>query len=120
MTTNRVDLPLDLIVGNIMHQTWLTIAKLRRDGDERGDDAMHEQVARRLLHAISADAGITTVLYCLDAAGAPASLDMIREGLQAVTDRQAAPTPAAAVPPLTIKAPSPPSPPSAPPPEAAA
>lgn len=105
MSVYHVNLPVDLVVGSVMHEVWLEIAKARAHGDSRNDGTLHELVARRLLASIASNVDMPTVLRCLALAGAPASLDDIREGLQAITDRQSPPITTPNPPPITIKAP---------------
>lgn len=110
----HVAMPVDLIVANTMHRVWLEMERARRRGDSGSPPAeIQAMTARLLLQSIAVNGDIATVLYCLGEAGAPGSLDMIGEGLQAVADRQAAPPRPTRGPPLTIK------PPPASPPEAA-
>jgi hypothetical protein len=99
--------PIDLIVANIMHESHAVVSDfharvdhLRRVAKLAGYDAdinelgfhggtIADEIARKLLCQIAHDARIADIYVALASVKAPASAEMIKEGLQAVKDRQA-------------------------------
>ena len=96
--------PIDLIVANVMHDAAgfdplidkiLHVAEqfrpdLKKSLKKDLDASFYDDVARRLLCMIANEAKIADVHKALAAVGAPASAEMIGEGVQAVRDRQGA------------------------------
>lgn len=83
--------PIDLIVANVMHDVCekanfieaLVGAKQKIKAPD-----VTEATARRLLCQIAHDGHLSVVLEALKSCKAPATLDMIGEGIQAVKDQQ--------------------------------
>jgi hypothetical protein len=98
--------PIDLIVANVMHDAFNALAAMedqrrkldhimRKAGihaaiDVGGIDDLPDVIAHMLLCAIAHESSLVDVQRALSALGAPASRDMINEGLQAIRDRQPA------------------------------
>lgn len=89
--------PVDLIVSNVMHNAADGVKKLEALVKAMGrllPEARAEipdvptEVARKLLCEIAHEASPALVFKSLEAVGAPASKQMISEGLQAVKDMQ--------------------------------
>lgn len=100
--------PIDLIVANVMHDAQEADAKIFDLAEEilskvRKGHPLHDLMvqerksartdhlkitARAILCQIAHDAEMDDVLASLAAVGAPATLDMIKEGLTAVADRK--------------------------------
>ena len=90
--------PVDLIVANVMHEAVDQMAIIDRvtdaarkafpDAALQFDGNAHEIIARMLLRRIADDAPMASIYASLSASGAPGSLDLVKEGLQAVKDRR--------------------------------
>lgn len=91
--------PIDLIVANVMHDATDALKKFdillkaaERVGGRLMDGTdLNVEVARKLLCEIAHEASSTDVFRALAAVGAPSSIGDIKDGLQAVRDRQVVP-----------------------------
>lgn len=104
----KTPLPIDLIVAMGMHEGLDklkelqarddAIKSLKRDLEAQIGPVVSEppsaaasfypELARALLCAISHRANLVEVFRALAAVGAPSSIDMLKEGIQAVKDKQ--------------------------------
>lgn len=91
--------PVDLIVANTMYEAVDQIAiveRLQTAAKKAKVDLSFfgpmcdEVIARRLLSEIANQASLKTVFLALSAVNAPSSVELIKEGLQAVMDRRQA------------------------------
>ena len=90
--------PVDLIVANVMHEVADELRRVQAIVDDLTKkagmiqsvqppfDQIYRDVARSLLCNISHDADLSVVFSALAACKAPATAEMISEGLQAVQD----------------------------------
>ena len=101
--SKTISKPIDLIVANAMHDAVASlhaadplIEALMAEAKRRNIELPPapkpslnaDNMARDLLCKIAHDADISKVFAALKAVGAPDTADMIREGVQAVKDRQ--------------------------------
>lgn len=106
--TGKTPLPIDLIVATLMHagldklkqveamQDAIKSITQRIEKDigpviSETPDLMSQfypEMARALLCEVANKASLVEVFRALAAVGAPTSIDMLREGIQAVKDRQ--------------------------------
>ena len=90
--------PVSLIVSNVMHDAADAIRKMEilakaaqkllPEGVRLDLPDIPTDIARKLLCEIAHEAPAGIVFKALEAVGAPASTDLISEGLQAVKDMQ--------------------------------
>ncbi len=94
--------PVDLIVANVMHESVgklagverlyhsLTGNKMSRSESDDAADVVTSLIARDLLKRLADEAPLIDVFAALAAVKAPSSKSDIKEGMQAVRDRQEA------------------------------
>ncbi|MCB0066585.1 MAG: hypothetical protein KDD77_05515 [Caldilineaceae bacterium] len=90
--------PIDLIVATVMHEAVESIDMAKTIYDSIMQQAadhrpmpmaeIHGNIARRLLCQVAHDASMKHVLAALAAVKAPATIELIGEGIQAVKDSQ--------------------------------
>ena len=91
--------PIDLIVANTMYEGYASVkladqlvraATLQGVKPEVTQADLHDSLARQLLVNIARDASIVQVYAALALLKAPATRELIAEGLQAIKDQQTA------------------------------
>lgn len=104
-------LPIDIIVATVMHRALDLIRGKQQEQDALGSlkseiekmlggngkviseppnvvEPAYDEVARKLLCLIAHNASMANVFKALAAVGAPSSIELIKEGVQAVADKE--------------------------------